>query len=164
MPLHALAILKSLAVIGAANSAPIVLKRVLGERLAYPIDAGLILPDGHPLFGRSKTWRGLVGAVLLATLAAALVRLPWPAGPLAGAAAMAGDCLSSFIKRRLGFKPSSMALGLDQAPESLLPALACAAYMPLGVLDLAAILLLFFVGELAVSRLLFAGGLRDRPY
>jgi CDP-archaeol synthase len=77
---------------------------------------------------------------------------------------MAGDCVSSFIKRRSGLEPSSMMLGLDQVPESLFPAVACSAYLPLGPLDIALIVLVFSVGELAMSRLFFAVGLRDRPY
>jgi hypothetical protein len=81
-----------------------------------------------------------------------------------GAAAMAGDCLSSFAKRRLGLKPSSMAMGLDQGPESLLPAVACYAYLPLSFLDVALIVLAFFFGALALSRVFFAVGLRDQPY
>jgi hypothetical protein len=128
------------------------------------IDGGLILRDGHPLLGRSKTWRGLAASVLLAVCAAEVIGLPWQAGALAGASAMAGDCVSSFIKRRFGLEPSSMALGLDQFPESLLPAAACSVYLPLGPLDVVATVLAFFVGELALSRLLFAIRLRDRPY
>jgi hypothetical protein len=77
---------------------------------------------------------------------------------------MAGDCLSSFGKRRFRLEPSSMALGLDQIPESLLPTLVCSAYLPIGLLDILAIALLFFAGELALSRILFAIRLRDRPY
>src|SRR5271166_6481204 len=60
--------------------------------------------------------------------------------------------------------PSSMTLGLDQVPESLFPAVACSAYLPLGPVDLLAIVLVFSVGELAMSQLFFAVGLRDRPY
>jgi hypothetical protein len=43
-------------------------------------------------------------------------------------------------------------------------AVACSAYLPLGPLDVALIVLVFSVGELATSRLLLAIGLRDRPY
>jgi len=93
-----------------------------------------------------------------------LINLPWQAGALAAASAMAGDCLSSFVKRRLGLEPSSMTLGLDQVPESLLPAVACSVYLPLGAIDVVAIVVVFFVGQLALSRLFFAIGLRDRPY
>jgi hypothetical protein len=40
----------------------------------------------------------------------------------------------------------------------------CSAYLPLRPLDVALIVLVFSVGELAMSRLFFAVGLRDRPY
>ena len=58
-------------------------------------------------------------------------KVPWRLGALVAASAMAGDCLSSFIKRRFGLEPSEMTLGLDQVPESLFPAVACSAYLPL---------------------------------
>ena len=164
MPIHILSVFQTLIVIGSANTAPLILKRFLGEYLARPIDGGLVLADGRPLLGRSKTWRGLAGAVFLATLGAVVVGLPWQAGALAGAAAMLGDCLSSFTKRRMGLQPSQMALGIDQVPESLLAAMTCGLYVPLSLTDLGLILLLFFIGELGFSRLLFAFGLRDRPY
>lgn len=164
MSLHFLPVLQTLLVIGGANSAPLMLKRVLGDRFAHPIDGGMILSDSRPLLGSSKTWRGLAGAVLLATVAAVVVGLPWRVGALAGASAMAGDCLSSFIKRRMGLRPSQMALGIDQVPESLAPAMACGLYLPLTPLDVGLVVVVFFIGELALSRLLFAFGLRDRPY
>jgi hypothetical protein len=112
--IHAVAILQSLILISAANGAPVLFERVLGTRFARPIDGGLVLRDGHPLLGRSKTWRGLAAAILLAACASVLINLPWQAGALAAASAMAGDCLSSFVKRRFGLEPSVMTLGLDQ--------------------------------------------------
>ena len=123
-----------------------------------------MLWDGHPLLGRSKTWRGLAAAIVFSVFAAVLIGLPWLAGTVTALCAMAGDCISSFIKRRFGLEPSSMMLGLDQVPESLFPAIACSAYLPLGPFDIALIVLVFSVGELAMSRLFFAVGLRDRPY
>ena len=161
---HALAIIQSLILISAANGAPVLVARVLRARPARPIDGGIVLRDGHPLLGHSKTWRGLASAIVLATCAAVLIGLPWPLGVFAAISAMVGDGLSSFVKRRFGLEPSSMTLGLDQIPESLCPALACAAYLPLGPVDVLAIVLAFTVGELAASRLLFFVGLRDRPY
>jgi hypothetical protein len=164
MSAHALAILQSLILICAANGAPVLFARLLGARFADPIDGRIVLRDGHPLLGRSKTWRGLAVAAILAACAAVLMSLPSQLGALAAAYAMADDCLSSFIKRRFGLEPSSMTLGLDQVPESLFPAVACSAYLPLGPLDVALIVLVFSVGELAMSRLFFGVGLRDRPY
>ena len=147
MSAHALAILQGLILISAANGAPVLFARLLGARFAHPIDGGIVLRDGHPLLGRSKTWRGLAAAVLLAACAAVLMSLPWQLGALAAASAMAGDCLSSFVKRRFGLEPSSMTLGLDQVPESLFPAVACRGYLPLGPLDVALIVLVFSVGS-----------------
>jgi len=164
MSIGATAIAQGLFMIGAANAAPLVCKWVLGERFVQPIDGGLVLRDGRPLLGRSKTWRGLIVAIVASTGAAALCGVDWRLGAVVGVLAMAGDCLSSFTKRRLGIEVSGFALGLDQVPESLLPALACGLYLPLGFIEVAAIVLLFFAGELIASRLLYAVGLRDRPY
>ena len=124
----------------------------------------MVLRDGHPLLGRSKTWRGLAAAIVLSVCAAVLIGLPWQAGTVTAACAMAGDCLSSFVKRRFGLEPSGMTLGLDQVPESLFPAVACSVYLPLSPGDVIAIVLVFSVGVLAMSRLFYAIGLRDRPY
>ena len=108
MSVHSLAIVQSLVVISAANSAPPLCKRLLGTRLARAIDGGLTLRDGYPLLGSSKTWRGLIAAIVLSTCASVLVGLQWQTGALAGALAMLGDCLSSLIKRRLGVGPGDM--------------------------------------------------------
>jgi len=78
---------------------------------ARAIDGGLTLQDGYPLLGNSKTWRGLIAAIVLSTCASVLVGLQWQTGALAGAFAMLGDCLSSLIKRRLGVGPGDMCLG-----------------------------------------------------
>ncbi len=164
MSAHALALLESVLLISAANGAPVLVARLLGTRFARPIDGGVVFRDGHPLLGRSKTWRGLASAIFLSVCVAVLIGLPWQLGALAATSAMAGDCLSSFVKRRFGLKPSSMTIGLDQVPESLLPAIVCSAYLPLGAIDVLAIVLVFSVGALAMSRLLFAVGLRARPY
>ena len=77
---------------------------------------------------------------------------------------MAGDLFSSFGKRRLGLAPSSQALGLDQVPESLLPLLACRTALSLTAADIALAVVIFFIGELVLSRLLYRAHLRDEPY
>ena len=118
---HALVIFQSLILISAANGAPVLCARLLGTRFARPIDGGVVLGDGHPLLGRSKTWRGLAAAIVLATCAAVIIGLPWQAGAITGASAMAGDCLSSFVKRRMALEFSSMSIGLDQIPNRCFP-------------------------------------------
>src|SRR5205814_5405349 len=102
---------------------------------------------------------------VLATVAGAVILgLDWRVGAIIGSMAMAGDLFSSFIKRRLGMAPSSMAVGLDQIPESLFPLVACRGWLSLGLVDIVIGVTLFFAGEIVLSRLFFALGLRDRPY
>ena len=162
--MHPLALLQILIVVTVANATPVVAKRIFGDRLAYPVDGNLALPDGRPLFGPSKTVRGLLLALIITAAAAPLVGLDPTIGLLVGATAMAGDLLSSFLKRRLGFAPSSRATGLDQIPEVLFPLLACRSALGLNVLDVGAGVAIFLIGEILISRVLFRLRLRDRPY
>jgi CDP-2,3-bis-(O-geranylgeranyl)-sn-glycerol synthase len=158
------AILQAMILLTLANGTPVVAKRVFGPSFALPLDGGLTFFDGRPLFGPSKTIRGIVFSVLVTALGAPLIGLDWSVGAIAAAAAMAGDLCSSFVKRRLNFSPSSQALGLDQLPESLLPLLACRAALSLTAVDIALGVGLFFVGELILSWILYRAHLRDEPY
>ena len=153
-----------LAVLGAANTAPIVVKHLLGTRWSAPLDAGLRFVDGQPLLGPSKTVRGLIAAVAAASLAAALLDLSAAVGAAMGALAMVGDALSSFVKRRLGIAPSGRATGVDQVPEALLPLLVVRGALSLSLWQVAAITLVFFALEIPLAWLMFRLGLRDRPY
>jgi len=164
--MHLLLDVQFLALLALANTAPLLAKRILGGRLAYPLDGGATFLDGRPLFGASKTIRGIVLAILTTTAAALPIGLPAAAGALVGASAMAGDLISSFVKRRLALPSSSKATGLDQVPESLLPLLACRGLLPLplNILDMGLIVAVFFLGEIIFSRLFYRLGLRDRPY
>src|ERR1035437_9742750 len=107
-----------------ANGTPIVARKIFGPRFARPLDGGIIFLDGRPLFGHSKTIRAILTSILITTAGAPLIGLDPTMGAIAASAAMAGDLFSSFVKRRLNFPPSSQALGLYQAPESLFPMLA----------------------------------------
>ena len=147
-----------------ANGTPVVAKKIFGPRFARPLDGGVIFFDGRPLFGPSKTIRGVVLSILITTAGAPLIGLDLTIGAIAASAAMAGDLFSSFVKRRLNFPPSSQALGLDQVPESLFPLLACHNALSLTALDIALAVGIFFAGEIFLSRLLYKVHLRDEPY
>jgi ethanolamine transporter EutH len=153
-----------LILVSVANSVPIVAKRVLGNRFARPLDGGVMLFDGRPLFGSSKTIRGVVLSILATSACAPLLGLEFRVGVMAGAFAMAGDLCSSFVKRRLGLAPSSRATGLDQIPESLFPALACRNALSLTAIDIVAATAILVIGEILLSRVLFRLHFRDRPY
>jgi len=162
--MHSQSILQVLVLLTLANGAPVVAKKIFADRFNVPLDGGLAFLDRRPLFGASKTRRGLVAAMLATTAAAPLIGVSAATGAIVAATAMAGDLASSFVKRRLDFKPSSQALGLDQIPESLLPMLAARTALSLTALDIAAGVAIFFVAELLLSRLLFMVHLRDKPY
>ena len=147
-----------------ANGTPVIAKKILGARCSYPLDCGLIFADGRPVLGGSKTIRGVLLALVVTSAGAPFVGLAWQVGLLVGSFAMAGDLFSSFCKRRLNLPSSSRANGLDQVPESLFPALACRNLLGLAPADIVAGIVLFFIGEVVLWRLLYAFRLRDRPY
>lgn len=148
----------------AVNGAPIVAGKLLGQRWDHPVDGGAKAWDGRPWFGPSKTWRGLVAALLVGELVGLYLGFRFGIGFGVGGLAMLGDLLSSFSKRRLGFSSSSMALGLDQVPESLIPLLWLQAWISLDRLEVLALVLAFWAGEILLSRFLFKLHIRDQPY
>jgi len=156
--------LKMLLLVFVANAAPVIAQDVFGRRFSYPLDGRAMFFDAQPLFGASKSVRGVVCSLLATTVAAPIVGLSWLVGALIGLAAMFGDLCSSFIKRRMKLRPSSMASGLDQIPESLFPLLVCAAFLPLSAADVAIVVACFAAGEAFGSRILYRIHLRDRPY
>lgn len=157
-------ILELLILVTVANGTPVIIKKLLDQDLDLALDGGLNFFDGRRLFGPSKTVRGVVSAVLATTLGAMLMDFEWFIGTVIGSFSMAGDLFSSFIKRRLKMPPSSMALGLDQVPESLFPLLVVQPMLTLTVMDIAAVVVIFSVGGLLVSRILYKLNIRDRPY
>jgi CDP-2,3-bis-(O-geranylgeranyl)-sn-glycerol synthase len=147
-----------------ANGSPIVVRELLGSRFERPLDGGKVLADGHRLLGPSKTWRGLVAAVLVTTLSALALGWSWQIGATIGFFAMLGDTASSFIKRRLGMASSTMAPGLDHIPESMLPLLVCKPLMALSWTQVLLLSLGFMAANLLLSRLLHRLGIRRHPY
>jgi CDP-diglyceride synthetase len=162
--MHPLAVAQLLILLTLANGSPVVAKLVLRDRFSMPLDGNRKFIDGRPLFGPAKTIRGILVAIVVPAASAPLLGLDLEIGLLVGATAMAGDLLSSFVKRRLGLAPSSRATGVDQIPESLIPLLACRQVLALTAVDIVVACGVFFAGELLLSRLLFRLHLRDRPY
>jgi CDP-diglyceride synthetase len=157
-------ILQLTLLLAVANGAPVIATKLFGQHFSYPLDGGVELVDGKPLFGKSKTIRGIAVAILLTALSAPLVGLGWIIGVAVGSLAMAGDLFSSFVKRRMNLTPSSRATGLDQIPESMFPLLACRGTLSLSNLDIAICVAIFFAGEIVLSLLLYRMHVRDRPY
>jgi CDP-2,3-bis-(O-geranylgeranyl)-sn-glycerol synthase len=58
-------ILQALILLTCANGTPVIVKKIAGRHLAVPLDAGLQFFDGRPLFGKSKTLRGVVASIAI---------------------------------------------------------------------------------------------------
>src|ERR1039458_6091629 len=113
---------------GLANSSPIYATRIpILKKLDTPIDFNIKL-GGNILFGKNKTWRGLILAIIVGMLVAIIEHIVYAnsasvrsmstlinyqqinyllLGGLLGAGAIIGDVIESFIKRRLGIKPGN---------------------------------------------------------
>ena len=157
-------LLQLLVLLVVANGTAVIAKKLLGAAFARPLDGGALFVDGRPIFGPSKTIRGIVLSLSVTCICAALMGLGWQVGILVATFAMAGDLFSSFLKRRLHLPSSSMAIGLDHVPESLFPLVASRWLLPLDALEIMAGVTIFVVGALILSPLLFKLNLRDEPY
>jgi uncharacterized protein len=135
------------------NSLPPIVSLVAGDRFGRTVDGGILWHDGQPLFGPHKTIRGLAAAVAGGILAFPWLGEAWWVAGLAAVLAMAGDLLSSYIKRRSAFRSGAEAAVLDQAFESLFPLLFLNRYLLLDLKENALILVLFIVVSFWCSRL-----------
>lgn len=149
--MHWIPIGQSLVLIIVANGAPFAAKFLLRSRFDQAIDFNAIWTDGQPLLGRSKTIRGLVLSLVITAALAPVVGLPWIAGPLIAGSAMAGDLLTSFLKRRLAIASSSSAPVIDELAECLFPAIVCALQLGLTLIDLLVIVAVFTLGDIILT-------------
>ncbi|MFO1206199.1 MAG: CDP-archaeol synthase [Burkholderiales bacterium] len=157
-------LLRVMMLLGIANGAPIIATRIFGERFSAPLDGGLLLRDGAPLFGDSKTIRGVVASVGCSALFAPLLGFDWMLGAAVAAVSLAGDLLSSFLKRRRRLEPHAEAFGVDQIPEALLPLVVFRAQLGLAPLEILVLVVAFVALACLLSQLLFRLNIRDRPY
>ncbi len=155
---------KLLTMLLASNGAPILAARLFGSRASTPVDFNKRLGDGNAIFGESKTWRGVFAALLTACSLAMFFGFGLIFGLVFGCQVVLGDLISSFIKRRRGLAPSARSTGLDQLPESLLPALYSCITMALAWWWAIVLGLVFMLVQLLISRPLFLLKVRKRPY
>ena len=119
---------------GLANMAPVLMKFWF-KGLARPIDNGKTW-RGKPLFGRSKTWRGLIFASLFGVMTFGLQQYLYNfesireislfnynqyslwLGLLMGLGAILGDLLKSMAKRRFNLAPGKSWIPFDQIDYS----------------------------------------------
>jgi len=147
-----------------ANGSPIIGRWMMNGYWEMPIDGGAVFIDGRPILGTSKTYRGVACSLVGTLLAGALVGLSWKISLIMSLLAMVGDCLSSFVKRRLGYPSGAKALLLDQIPESLFPMLGMWNVLNLSALGLGLTVMGFVVVELVLSPIGHKLHIRKHPY
>ena len=135
-----------------ANLAPIIGQRLLRNRFASPLDCGSCFLDGRPLLGPSKTWRGFLFSIPITIACAWIEGLDPATGLVFSLAALLGDSLTSFIKRRLGLASGGHAPGLDQVLESLLPLLIVQQRLDLTLSGILSLVLSFIILDLIFWR------------
>jgi CDP-2,3-bis-(O-geranylgeranyl)-sn-glycerol synthase len=148
---------RALFLIVVANFVPWAVSQTLGRRWSAPLDLDAVLPDGQRLFGGHKTWRGLIAGTIACALVAAVVGPGFAIGAGVGALSLAGDAISSAIKRRLQLEPGTEIFGLDQLPEALLPSVVFAGPLGLNGFEITVVALVFLALDLLVTRI------RHRP-
>ena len=161
-----------------ANMAPVMVKKI--DLLAFPIDFNKKMSN-KPVFGKNKTFRGLIFGVVFAIIVAYLQFLLYNAGffraisfisyqnwflfgLLMGLGALTGDLIKSFFKRRLGIKPGARFIPFDQT-DFVIGALAF--ITPIFDLTLKIFfvsLLLSFVLDIIVNHLAFYLKIRNEKW
>jgi CDP-archaeol synthase len=157
-------ILKLVILLTVANGTPVIASKFFGNYFNQPLDCDVAFVDGRPVFGYSKTMRGIILSLVAAIATAPALGFEWTSGLIIASVAMSGDLLSSFLKRRLDLPPSSRATGLDQIPECLLPTIAIRSTLGLDAFDVVSVVIIFFLGQVILSRLFFKWNIRNRPY
>lgn len=96
-----------------ANATPV----LMGGGL--PMDLGKKFPDGKPIFGKNKTFRGFFSGLAVGTLIGFVESLffleyHFTFGFLISLGALLGDLAGAFMKRRIGIAPGNMLPVVDQ--------------------------------------------------
>ncbi len=142
---------KILLLLWTVNLIPPLLAYFMGDRWNQPLDRGRIFRDGQPLLGSHKTLRGILGSSVGGACAAVFLGIPPWIGFVSAVLSMAGDLLSSFLKRRLSLGSGSTVPALDQGFEGAFPFLVLAPYFSLSGSEVFSLLLAFCAGAYAGS-------------
>ena len=161
-----------------ANMAPVIVKKI--NFLKIPIDFNKKIND-KPIFGKNKTFRGLVFGIIFAMIITYLQFLLYKNGLfveisiidysnwiligfLMGFGAIFGDLVESYVKRRLNYKPGRPFVPFDQL-DFVVGALIFV--YPIVILPLnkvIIILLLSFILHILVNHFAFYMGIRKEKW
>ncbi len=156
-----------------ANMTPVLVKKI--SWLNIPIDTGKIF-YGRPVFGKNKTWRGLVFGVFAGVVTGFLQSLFGVSivpdfaqfwffiSILLSSGALFGDLVKSFFKRRMSISPGSSWLMFDQL-DYVIGALLFVSplYWP-GIGNSAMLLVLSGAGHVLVNHIGFWFGIKKTKW
>jgi len=147
-----------------ANMAPVLTKNHF-KKLAIPVNA--------KLFGKNKTWRGFISAIIFAMIIAFIQQWIgwnsiidyskvniWLLGFLLGFGAMFGDKLESFFKRRIGIPPGKPWYVFDQLDFPLGAMMFASFIVPFTWIDFTIIIVGTFVLTVLVNHISYWLGIR----
>lgn len=159
---------------GVANFTPLFASRTPWlKKWNTPIDFGKTY-NGKPIFGKNKTWRGLVSGTLMAAFIGFLqyrvvtssVEDTWfilvATGAL-GLGALVGDAVESFFKRRANVDPGDTWFPLDQIDYIIGGLLFVSPFVALNVGDIARVFILYFGLHLLFSYIAYLIGFKKKP-
>lgn len=168
---------------GFANAAPVFAKKIpIFKDWKTPLDFGKTF-QGKPVFGKNKTWRGLIFGIVVATVTIMLQKLVLKIlntdivlagqsflalptlilGFALGFGALAGDAIESFFKRQFDIAPGRSWFPFDQI-DYIIGAILCT--LPVIRFEWIQYLSLFAVGfavHLIASYIGFLLKLKDSP-
>ena len=136
----------------------------------------LAVPLNARLFGRNKTWRGVVVVPLISMLVAPLCLAnvagdAWLLGAATGLGYMLGELPNSALKRALGIAPGTLPargrwlfIFFDQADSGIGVALTCGWLLALNVYQVVILLVLFILSVPAIKLTLFSLGLKKSRF
>ena len=162
-----------------ANMAPVVAKNMF-RKLTLQIDFNIGLGN-NTIFGKNKTYRGLIAGMLAAIIVAytqfflnggnifadlALVDYSnWLLiGLLLGLGAMFGDLVKSFVKRRIGLKPGMPFVPFDQLDFVFGALIFVYPVAKLPMEKMAIILFISFILHMVINHIAFYTGIRKERW
>ena len=100
------------------------------------IDLGKTLPDGRPILGKNKTYRGFLAGLAIGTIAGlaetAVFNYPIAFGLMVSLGALVGDLTGAFLKRRLSIPPGGLLPIVDQV-DFIVGAILFSLFLPLSL-------------------------------
>lgn len=169
---------------GGANASSLFIHKIPGLKLlSHPLDFNK-KRKGRIIFGKNKTWGGLILALAIAVTISFIEHLVyahslwarsisgpinynsinyWALGALLGFGAILGDTIESFFKRRLAIKPGSLWFPYDQIDFIVGGCILSLFIVQLNIANYLLVLIVWFLVNIISSYIGYQIGIKDRP-